>query len=130
MSNLGFFEGKGALESLVAGQNDNQFIGINVAYDYMTWKSESLTHPVTITKCADVVVPEYVELTLVNPSDNLTDLRSCLYQMILQMEIGDMVISNFPLGLLMDLETPHIMDGKIYFNLQFSSFFQTLIFCP
>lgn len=116
----------GALMSLIAWGVQNAYIPRNIAYEYESWESESLSQSLLIPRRADIITPEYVQLNLVNPHASVEELKPSLSKLVLQMQIGANPMNNWPLGLLMDLETPDIIDGKLHLNLHFPSLFGEL----
>ena len=112
----------GTLMSLVAYGAQNAHISRNVQYDYETFESESITSNLIITRTADIITPEYLELSLVNPTVSFDELKSNLSGVILNLTIGGSDILNLPIDFLIDLETPDIVDGKLYVNLHFENF--------
>ncbi len=98
----------------------------NIAHEYHTYESEGL-QPITIDRLADTVTLEYLELRFTDPNrtsieNNLTNIK----KLIVDMEIGDVVIQQFPLSLLINLNEPIICDGKMYINLCFEMLFGIL----
>jgi len=92
----------------------------NISHDYNTYVSETNCNPMRLSRDADVIVPEFLELTFNNPEiNNLDDVK----KLILVMSIGGSIIQQFPLNLLMGLNEPIICDGKMYINLCFNMLF-------
>jgi hypothetical protein len=113
----------GPLTQLVAQGNQNSVIrNRNVAYNYHTYESQGL-NPIVIERNADILVPEYLELQFSDLNrDNLQDVKL----LILHMKIGDQIIEQFPLSLLVNLNEPIVCDGKMYINLCFDMLFGQL----
>lgn len=117
--------------AMVAYGQANKFIPRHLINGYHTLDNVNLSDSLKIERIADVVTPEYLVLNLVNPEATLEQLRPCLMKMILRMYIGIYdyyhTAYRFPLGFLLDIETPLIMDGKLYLNLQFPILFGELV---
>jgi hypothetical protein len=112
---------RGGLLQLLATQNHNMNLR-NVSHEYHTYESQGLSS-VIIGRIADIVVPEYLELHFSDPSrDNLQDVK----KLTLTMTIGGVIIQQFPLSLLVNLNEPIICDGKMYINLCFDMLFGEL----
>jgi hypothetical protein len=110
----------GGLMQLVAVSAQNQALHLrNVAYEYHTYESHEL-QSLVISRQADIVNLEYLELTFSNPErNNLDDVK----KLVLNMSIGGQIIEQFPLSLLINLNEPIICDGKMYINLCFDMLF-------
>jgi hypothetical protein len=110
----------GGLMQLVAVSVQNQALHLrNVAYEYHTYETQGL-QPLTISRLADIVNLEYLELTFSNPErNNLDDVK----KLVLNMSIGGQTMQQFPLGLLINLNEPMICDEKMYINLCFDMLF-------
>lgn len=71
----------------------------NVAHEYLTFESEGLNH-VIITREADIILPEHLELHFSDPNrDNLQDVK----KLVLRMELEGRIVQQFPLSLLVNL---------------------------
>jgi hypothetical protein len=110
----------GGLIQLVALGSQNQGLRLrNVSYEYYTYETTGV-HPLRISREADIVNLEYLELTFCNPErNNLDDVK----KIILTMSIGATIVEQFPLSLLINFNEPIICDGKMYINLCFDMFF-------
>jgi hypothetical protein len=119
------------LISLVAYNDINKRIPRHCVHEYKRWEEKKLTEPIDLERIADKVTPEYVVFTLVNPEATVDELRPTLSKLNLKMFFGKSDIYRqsvyFTFGLLADLEEPHIVDGKLYLNLQFASLFGELM---
>jgi hypothetical protein len=111
----------GGLLQLVATNSQNEGLR-NIACEYYTYQSQELQH-LNIIRNSDMVNIEYLELTFCNPEiNNLDDVK----KIILTMSIGDSIIQQFPLSLLINLNEPILCDGKMYINLCFDMLFGSL----
>lgn len=110
----------GGLMQLVAYGEQNDTMRLrNIANDYHRYSTRNSSE-LTITREADIVNIEFLELSFVNPDrENLNDIKN----LILTMKIGGSTIQQFPLSLLINLNEPIICDGKMYINLCFDMLF-------
>lgn len=113
----------GGLMQLVAISSENVALRLrNVAYEYYTYETVGV-QSLTISRLADIVNLEYLELNFSNPErNNLDDVKN----LVLNMLIGGQIIQQFPLSLLINLNDPIICDGKMYINLCFDMLFGDL----
>ena len=110
----------GGLMQLVATGTQNEALRLrNVAYEYNTYQANGV-QSLSITRFADIVNLEYLELTFSNSErNNLEDVK----HLVLNMFIGGQLIQQFPLSLLINLNEPIMCDGKMYINLSFDMLF-------
>ena len=108
---------------LVAVGDENTAMNLrNVAHEYLTFES-GVTNPILITRNADIIIPEYLELEFSDPDRfNISDVK----KLILNMVIGGQTMQQFPLSLLINLNEPIICDEKMYINLCFDMLFGDL----
>jgi len=113
----------GGLMQLVAVGAENTAMNLrNVAHEYLTFES-GVTNPILITRNADIIIPEYLELEFSDPDRfNISDVK----KLILNMEIGGQTVQQLPLSLLINLNEPIICDEKMYINLCFDMLFGDL----
>jgi hypothetical protein len=113
----------GGLVQLVAIGAQNQAMNLrNLAHEYYTYESQGL-QSLIISRQADIVNLEYLELTFCNPErNNLDDVK----KIMLRMTVGGQIIQQFPLSLFVNLNEPIICDGKMYINLCFDMLFGNL----
>jgi hypothetical protein len=110
----------GGLMQLVAIGAQNEALRLrNVAYEYHTYQVNGV-QSLSITRFADIVNLEYLELTFSNSEiSNVEDVK----HLVLNMFIGGQLIQQFPLSLLINLNEPIMCDGKMYINLCFDMLF-------
>lgn len=91
---------------------------------YLTSKQHTYISPnnceIMLERNADIITPEYLELSFVDSTiDNLSNVKNLVFNM----SIGGVLIQQFPLGLLINLDQPNIVDNKMYINLNFNILF-------
>lgn len=118
----------GALTQLVAYGEQNTHIGqgTNKAYAYHTYKSNNITEKIIISRNADIVLPEYLELTLTNPDLSIGEIKRLIFDLNLKFYVGTLEITNFPLNLFANLNEPMVVDSKLYINLCFNMLFEDI----
>jgi hypothetical protein len=113
----------GSLTQLVSIGDQNIRMHLrNVVYEYFTYNSTGI-NPLSILRNSDIVTPEYLELSFTNPDTNNLDH---VKKVILTMSIGGKTIQQIPLSLLVNLNEPMTLDGKMYIKLCFEMLFGDL----
>lgn len=115
-----------AYAQIIANDRDyvKKIIDIN-SYDYYTYKPielvDSNTEKCPITSLCDVIIPEFLELEFVDPSNshNIDNVK----KLVLNLKIGNNIVQQFYLSLLVNLKEPIILDNRMYINLCFDMFF-------
>ncbi len=120
----------GGLMSLIATGQMNTHIPRNVAHEYIEYGPAQLTGQITLTRDADIIVPEYVKFSFVQPNQANPEipitpnmLKTQLSKLSLHMEIGGCRVAHWPLAFLLNLSEPEIIDLDIYVNLHFDKIF-------
>jgi len=100
----------------------NQYIvfpnNISVVYEMYYFVNSTLTIP----RNSDKILPEYLVFDLFNNETSLNDIYNYLQNVILVLDIRVQII-EIPLSLLWNLNTPEIINSKLYLQIPFEMFF-------
>ena len=100
----------------------NQYLvfpnNISVVYEMYYFVNSTLTIP----RNSDKILPEYLVFDLFNNETSLNDIYNYLQNVILVLDIRVQII-EIPLSLLWNLNTPEIINSKLYLQIPFEMFF-------
>jgi len=100
----------------------NQYImlpeNVSVVYELGYFVNSTLSIP----QNSDKILPEYLILDLFNSNTSLDDIYNYGRNISLVFNIGVQII-ELPLSLLWNLNTPEIIDNKLYLHIPFETFF-------
>jgi len=116
------FANDSQISQIRENNSTNQYIifpeNVSVFYEMHYFVNSTLTIP----QNSDKTLPEYLILDLFNADTSLDDIYNYGRNISLVFHIGVQVI-ELPLSLLWNLNTPEIMDSKLYLHIPFEIFF-------